>query len=414
MNFLKASILSGIATIIKLGSGLIINKIIAMYIGPAGVALIGQFQNCFNIIVTIGNGAINQGVTKYVAEYHEVDNAKRDRYISASFIITFLISILLGIVIFLFSNHLSMLVFKSDDYYVVFRVLATTLLFIGLNSVILSLINGLKRIRLFVLVNICGSLLGLIFTTVLTMKFEVWGALLSTVLVQTLLFFISFVVCIKRLKIQFKFNINIPQIYYKKLFSFSLMAIVAVISVSLSQLMIRNHIIDNFSIDYAGYWQAIWMISTMYLTILTTAFATYYLPTLSKLEDPVQIRQEILAGYKIIVPFVFLSAASMYFMRDIIIMLLFTPDFYPMRELFLYQFVGDFFKMCSWLVAYLMIAKSMTKSYIATEIIFALLFYVLTVILTEANGLIGVVQAHAINYFIYMIVVYFITRKWIK
>ena len=54
-------------------SGLVINKIIAIYIGPAGIALIGQFQNFMGIITTIGNGAINSGVTKYVAEYHEDD-----------------------------------------------------------------------------------------------------------------------------------------------------------------------------------------------------------------------------------------------------------------------------------------------------------------------------------------------------
>lgn len=414
MNFFKASILSGIATIIKLGSGLIINKVIAMSIGPAGVAIIGQFQNCYNILVTLGNGAINQGVTKYVAEYHEADDKIRDRYISASIIITLFLSIILGFVVFLFSNQLSIVVFKTEHYYIVFRILATTLLLIGLNSIILSLINGLKRIRMFIFVNICGSLLGLVFTTILTIKFEVWGALLSTVLVQSIIFFISLIICKKWLNIKYVFSIKVPQLYYKKLLAYSIMAIVAVFSVSVSQIMIRNHIINNFSIQFAGYWQATWMISTMYLTILTTAFSTYYLPTLSKIDNPIQIRKEIFSGYKIIIPFVILSTVIMYFSRDIIISLLFTPDFYPMRDLFLYQFIGDFFKMCSWLIAYLMIAKSMTKSYIATEILFALLFYILTIIFTKENGLVGVAQAHMINYFVYMIVVFFITRKWFK
>ena len=58
MNFLKTSLLSGISTIVKMLSSLVVNKIIAIYIGPSGIALIGQFQNFMGIITTIGNGRL--------------------------------------------------------------------------------------------------------------------------------------------------------------------------------------------------------------------------------------------------------------------------------------------------------------------------------------------------------------------
>ena len=96
MNLIKTTMLSGLYTIIKLASSLVINKVIAIFIGPAGIALIGQFQNFLMFITTIGNGAINSGVTKYVAEFNETDKTKRNDVISAAFMIATLFSLVIG------------------------------------------------------------------------------------------------------------------------------------------------------------------------------------------------------------------------------------------------------------------------------------------------------------------------------
>lgn len=414
MNFLKTSLLSAISTFIKLASGIVINKVIAVYIGPAGVALIGQFQNFLNMIVTLGNGAINSGVTKYVAEYNETDSKRRDDYIATAIKITLFVSIVLGLVIIVSSKPIAKVILHTEDYHILFKVLGSTLWLIGLNTIILSIINGLKQIRLFIIVNITGSILSLIFTTILTVKYNLWGALLAMILVQALLLLISLPIAVKRLNIKFSIKRSLTSEYYKKLLAFSLMSIVSIICVSVTQIAIRNHLTTEFSLEEAGYWQSVWMISTMYLMVITTALSTYYLPRLSELTDIKIIRKEILSGYKVIIPFVLVTATAIYLLRDLVIIILFTEKFYPMRELFFYQLAGDFFKMCSWLLAFLMVAKSMTKTFIITEILFSLIFYLLTVVFTTKNGLIGVSQAHMINYFLYLLIMLVIFRKFLK
>ncbi|WP_313893783.1 O-antigen translocase [Psychrobacillus sp.] len=402
MNFLKTSLLSAISTVIKLASGLVINKIIAVYIGPAGVALIGQFQNFLGIITTIGNGAINSGVTKYVAEYNE-DDQKRTDVINAAFLITLFFSLILGGIVFLGSAYFSSWIFQTEKYSIIFKILGITLIFSGLNTVLLSIINGMKKIKLFIAINISSSLLSLLITSILTIKYQVFGALLAMVFVQAFILFITLPIAVKKLNINIRFNKIVDKMYFRKLFAFSLMAIVSVIAVSFTQILIRNHLILMFSIEQAGYWQSVWMISTMYLMVLTTAFSTYYLPKLSELKKKEELRREILSGYKIIIPFVVITASGIYFLRDFIILVLFTPDFYEMRSLFLFQLIGDFFKMLSWTLSFLMIAKAMTKTFIVTEIAFSLSFYVLTIWLTQINGLIGVTQAYALSYLIYLV-----------
>ena len=53
----------------KLSSALVINKVIAIFAGPSGLAIVGQLQNAVLIINTFAQGGINSGLTKYTAEY---------------------------------------------------------------------------------------------------------------------------------------------------------------------------------------------------------------------------------------------------------------------------------------------------------------------------------------------------------
>jgi PST family polysaccharide transporter len=45
MTLIKTSVLTGISTIIKVISAFVINKVIAIYVGPSGLAIVGQLQN---------------------------------------------------------------------------------------------------------------------------------------------------------------------------------------------------------------------------------------------------------------------------------------------------------------------------------------------------------------------------------
>ncbi|RYE13476.1 MAG: O-antigen translocase, partial [Rickettsiales bacterium] len=68
MKLVKTSLFTAVVTFIRIASGFVAGKVVAMITGPAGVALIGQFTNFVSIILTVSNGAINTGVVKYTAE----------------------------------------------------------------------------------------------------------------------------------------------------------------------------------------------------------------------------------------------------------------------------------------------------------------------------------------------------------
>jgi len=68
-----------------MATGLVSNKIIAIYLGPGGLALLGQFSNFIAIATTISSGGITAGITKYVAEYRDSKN-EQEKVNSTGFI----------------------------------------------------------------------------------------------------------------------------------------------------------------------------------------------------------------------------------------------------------------------------------------------------------------------------------------
>ena len=57
MNLFKTSFWAALSSVIKMLAGIVTSKIMAIYIGPAGITLLGNFNNIVGILTTFSNGA---------------------------------------------------------------------------------------------------------------------------------------------------------------------------------------------------------------------------------------------------------------------------------------------------------------------------------------------------------------------
>lgn len=414
MNLLRTSVLNGVAVLIKTITMFVLNKILAVYLGPTGYAAIGQFQNFIQMVTTFAGSAINTAVVKYTAEYHEDESKQRAIWKTAGSII-FLFSLIFAFLILIFQGQLSLYIFHSLKYQTVFIWFAVFLIFFNFNTLFLAILNGKKEILKLVLANIAGSLFALIITSMLAIKLHLYGALVALSIYQSIAFIVTLFLCYRAN--WFKFSSLLGKIdleITKKFSSFILMALVSAICVPLSQMLIRAYLTQEFSLAYAGYWEAMIRLSTVYLMLVTTTLGVYYLPRLSELNKIDEIKKEVYLGYKFLFPLTVVGGIIVFVLRDWIINLLFTPSFAPMQDLFFWQMMGDALKIGSWILAYLMLSKAMTKLYISTEIIFTLSLIALTYVCTQFFGFKGVSIAHLINYGMYWIVISLFIFKQLK
>jgi len=414
MNLFRTSVLNGVAVLIKTITMFVLNKILAVYLGPTGYAAIGQFQNFIQMVTTFAGSAINTAVVKYTAEYHEDETKQRAVWKTAGSIV-FLFSLVFAILILIFQKQLALYIFQSLKYQTIFIWFAVFLIFFNFNTLFLAILNGKKEILKLVLANIVGSLFALVITGVLAIKLQLYGALIALSIYQSIAFIVTLILCHRADWFEFssllgKIDLGIT----KKFASFILMALVSAICVPLSHMLIRAYLTQEFSLAYAGYWEAMIRLSTVYLLLVTTTLGVYYLPRLSELNAIDEIKKEVYLGYKFIFPLAVVGGICVFILRDWIINLLFSPSFAPMQDLFLWQMMGDALKIGSWILAYLMLSKAMTKLYICTEIIFTVSLIALTYICTQVFGFEGVSIAHLINYGLYWIVISLFIFKQLK
>ncbi|QXX85743.1 O-antigen translocase [Acinetobacter lwoffii] len=405
MNLLTTSVLNGVAVLIKTLTLFVLNKILAVYLGPTGYAALGQFQNFIQMVTTFAGSAINTAVIKYTAEYHEDQNKQRAIWKTAGSLVL-LFSLIFAILILIFQNQLSLYIFHTLEYQNVFVWFAVFLIFFNFNTLFLAILNGKKEILKLVIANISGSLFALIITSILAIKLHLYGALIALSIYQSIAFIATLFLCCRA--DWFKFSSLFGKIDFeitKKFSSFVWMALVSAICVPLSQMLIRAYLSQEFSVAYAGYWEAMIRLSTVYLMLVTTILGVYYLPRLSELKILEEIKKEVYLGYKFLFPMAVAGGIIVFVLRDWIINVLFSPSFAPMQSLFFWQMMGDALKIGSWILGYLMLSKAMTKLYISTEIIFTLSLLILTYVCTQVFGFEGVSIAYLVNYGMYWIVI---------
>lgn len=410
-EIVKVFSLNALSTLVRMLTGMISVKIVAAIIGPSGIALLGQLNNMVSILLGMANGGIQSGVTKYVSEYKEEKDTIR-RLLSNALRITLFFTLLVALGLILLHDWLSERILLSHEYGYVFLIFGFTIVLYTLNMLFISILNGYKQFRKYVVVNISGTVIGLLFSVVLVLSLGLSGALINAVTFQSVVFLVTLWQCRKcEWFLWENFNGKTDRTTIRKYLKYSLMTITSLAVVPVSQMVLRGYVISEVSMTEAGWWEAMNRISSMYLSVITTSFSIYYLPRLSEIKDNGELRREIFRCYKFIIPLLLGATMMIFLLRRVVIWLLFSPDFYPMENLFIWQLLGDLFKISSWLLAYLMVAKALTKKYIFTEILFSASFVGLGFLFMKMNGTVGLTQAYMVNYILYLLCMVILFRK---
>lgn len=414
MNLVKTSLLNGIAVVVKVASALVLNKILAVYVGPAGYAVIGQFQNAVSIVVSLAGGLVATGVTKTTAQYHD-DEGKQHAVWQTAIRFSLAASLLAGLSILFLADWFSALILHNSEMSGVFVCLALSLPALAISNLLLAIINGKKEIGIYVLANIFGSLISLLVTGSLAYAFGLYGALVAFTINPAILL-LSTAAMVTRchwFKVKNLWG-GVNDKVLRELAGFGLMGLTTALSVPITYMLIRDYLVITLGLDAAGYWQASWKISEIYLMLITSTLTVYYLPRLAEIRSADDLKSEIIKVYRFVMPIVIVGSLTIYLLRDYIIGVLFTSEFMPMRDLFAWQLTGDVIKIGAFVLAYIMLGRAMVKIYVVTEVTFCGLFYLLTWLFVNIWDLQGVAMAYAVNYAMYWVCMIFLVRSEIN
>lgn len=407
----KVTSLNSVSVLVKIVVGFISSKFIAIFVGPSGMALVGNLRNFVTSMESIGTLGFQNGIIKYVANYED-EEEKIKRFLSTVVISILTITFLISACFFIASDYLNDTIFGADfKYQSVFKVLAVCLPWYIASLLLVTILNGFGEFRKVIRINIYGNVTGLFLSVALIYYYREFGALLSVIIAPAVLFFIT--LFFVNSKIPFS-KVSLKHFDFTvigNLSQYSLMALVSAVLGPLVYLSIRNNIIHRLGYDEAGYWEAMLRISSYYLLFLSTILTVYFLPKLSKAENTIATKDILRSYFKGIFPVFLLGLIVLYFLRDILIPVIFSKSFQPVSSLFFWQLVGDAFKALSLILGYQFFAKRLTKAFIIAELFSLSVLWISSYYLVSLYGIQGVVMAHAATYLIYFIVLAVYFRK---
>lgn len=411
-DFFTSSLYSAFAALIKIATAFLMSKIIAVYLGKEGMGLLGQLSNFVAIILVVAGGAINTGIVKYIAEFAVNNKDELVKMLSTAWWCTFLLGGISGITLIICSKLIAQQVLLSIQYQSVFILFGCTILFSSLNGYFLAVVNGFKRFKIFGILNILNSIGMLIISYLFIQWNNTLGALYAVVTSQSLafiftLFFILKHQIIRLSDLQYYFHVD----SIKLLLRFAVMALASAACIPLCQLIIRKMVIQHMSLAAAGLWESVNRISSAHILFITTTLITYYLPKLSELKSLIAIKREVRRTLKFAIIGALVSSSLIILFRNLIIQILFTNAFAGASNLLIWQSIGDVFKIAAWIIGCQMHAKAMVKTFVITEAISAILYYIASILLFSYYNVIGLGIAYTFTYFIYLLGIAILFRK---
>lgn len=410
-NLFKVTSLNSISVLVRIAGGLLASVMTARFLGPSGMALTGNLRNFLTSLDTFSILGFQNGIIKYTAENGEEEH-KLFRTLGTVFITILIAIILFSAVLFFPAILWSKWILKSEEYAWVFQVLSLSLPWYTGNLIFIAILNGLGKYKQVVGINIWGNIVGVLLSALMIWKLGVSGAFLGLILYPSLMFFFSFYLLYRTFPhfpfLRWKY---FDRKILRGLFSYSGMALISAIFGPIIYVAIRNRIIETFGEEEAGLWEGMNRISSFYLMFVSTLLTLYFLPGLSQAKTVAETRSVFRSYYKGIVPVFALGLTVIYLLREFIIRTVLSEEFLPMQNLFMWQLLGDFLKVCSLILGYELLAKKQIKAFIATEVMSFAILYVSASYFTSLYASEGAVMSHALSYFVYSLVLVVYFRK---
>ena len=401
MSLLKTSTLNGFGMAIKLLFALLANKVVAVMLGPNGMAVYGQFQSLMTLINGLAAAPAQAGVIRLTAA-NQHDMPQVHHYWSAALRAVLISSVFfvgLGVV---FAPFLAEHLLKQTDLTLPLMVFFLTLPAASLLTLFLSCANGVSEIKNYVIIGIIIALATNIAVIVGVFASGMQGILIAVGLGQLL----AVLLVLSYLRSQSWFFVGsflgtVSPGALRQIFSLATMAFAAVMVAPLIQIAVRHLMTAMFGLTVVGYWQAVSRFGDMYVMAVTALLGVYYFPRFSAISHIAALRKEILSFLCIVYPVFLLGYAIIVLCKDFMITLMYSPAFLPAAELMPLQMLSDATRILSWLTGYLVMARSSPTLFVTVEIGVGILWVGLADLFMKNYGYVGALYASTLANFIY-------------
>jgi len=412
----KATSLFGGVQVLNIIISVIRFKVIAVLLGPSGIGIAGLLISTATFISSLTNFGLGTSSVKNVAAANESGNiaqvAAVVMVLRRLVWITGLLGMLLTLVL---SSYLSQITFGDKSYTAAFAYISVTVLFNQLTIGQNVLLQGLRKLRRLAKANVIGSIIGLIVSLPLYYFYKFDGIvpalIFTSIITAGVAWYFSKSVELKKIKIEKREAVLQGKEMLQMGFMLSLSSL---ISVGASYL-VRIYISNVGGVEQVGLYNAGFTIIGTYVGLVFTAMSTDYYPRLSSVAGD-QLKAAMLINQQAEVSTLILSPIICIFLVFInwVIILLYSNKFIEVAGMIHWSALGMYFKAASWSIAFILLAKGHSKTFLFNELFFNLYSLLFSILGFKLFGLNGLGISFLLSYVLYFGQVYIIARTKYK
>ena len=394
---------SGLLTFIRLGSGLLLLKMVALIGGNSAIAIYGQAHN----VVSMANGILasgaGEGVVKMTAQ-NQGDPSRINIIKSASILLVSLCSLIVILMSSIFWVALIDWARIGDPTWLQITIYIFGALFASIGTLLISLANGFQLLGDVVKANIISIFTALIITGVVLLL--IGDSVISVIpaIYLGLIGICQIGILITKIRLPLHILSLVDFNTIKHLGGFMLMAIGSFFMTPVALITIRGWLIQDYGTDSAGDWESSRKLLELVTGLLTAYFAMVLLPKLAKISESKAIRVEVLNNATALAVFSSIALCTMYFLRDYIYYAVFSADFKFSSDLLASRAVGEFLRALVWIFGLMLVVQARVGLYLVTGLLYMIVLLALSRLMIIEFGMLGANYAYiASNLFMLLI-----------
>ena len=388
-------------------------KLIAVFIGPAGMGIIALLNSALNTINSATSLGIETSAVKHISgDYKDNDVNSVSRIVAIVRKLVWITGLFGMLFTLFFSSWLSSITFGNTDYAAAFVFISITVLFKQLTSGQLVVLQGLRKMRLLAKANFYGNAVGLLISIPLYYYYRI-DAIIPTIIVISL----------SALLFSFSFSnqVRVPSEALssrqligegKSIVKLGILLTISGLLTLLTTYLIQIYIGKTGGLEEVGFYNAGFTLLNSYVGIIFTVMSTDYFPRLSGIcQDNEKVRESVMQqsyiSILIITPIIILFLTFI----PLIIQIIYTAKFNLIIPMVCFGIVGMLFRAVSWSMGFILIAKGDSKMFLRTAIGFNVISLFLNVLCYQYYGLEGLGFGFLVFYVIHFLGLKIITKK---
>ena len=254
-RLLKVAAMTGLLTLFKMAMGFVIAKVVAIYTGPTGIAMLGQVQSMVTSLNGIINAPVGSGIVRYTAEKQGEGFDACAPWWRASLQWVLIISAITIPTGLLLADHIAVWLFQDTTLTWIVMVTVAVLPLSAIGTLCNSVINGQQQYRRYVSLGMLSVLISGTVMLTMIIQANIKGALLATAVQAALIGVIMLVANLRQpwFKLRYWWGTTNSEAR-KAIGGYMLMAITTALTVPTSLILVRNILIDQIGWEAAGQW----------------------------------------------------------------------------------------------------------------------------------------------------------------